>query len=259
MSKSRLQSYLDRDVPRPAISLTHTPILVSDSKGFRLRQQDTENKIVYWCESGASTRQLVSVLENRILDATYTYKKIVFYFWTGTCDLSRKKGKFVYLCAPDDSVVEHICSEYSQAAEIVHRHGHTIKLIGLPNYSLQLYNKFKGHTDSLSFKVDDSLLDNQVVLLNTKIDELNRSFGQSSLKFQCDLIKRRKDTNRQTQVRHSYNFSNLYDGLHSNSLLSKVWVRKLYLDIDKTCIQIPACDIVQVHVNQSEIDQLLFT
>lgn len=257
MSISKLHAFLDTSVTRPTILLTHTPTLVSDSKGFLSKQQDTENNMIYWCESGVRARQLVTTIENRILDATYTHKQIVFYIWAGTCDLSRKEGKFIYLRAEDNSAIEQIISQYDEAIKISHQYGHTIKFIEIPNFSLQLYNQFKGHPDSLSFKNDDSKLDEQIRLLNIKIQELNISNNQSTIKFNCDLIKRRKDKNRRIQVRYSYNFSNLYDGLHSNSLLSKVWLRKLYLDTDKSCRQYSESDIVELHVPQSEMDELL--
>lgn len=256
MSKAKLQSFLDRPQEKISEHLTHTPILLSDSKGFLLQREESDRTIVYWCESGATTRQLVSLLEARVLDANFLYKKIVFYIWAGTCDLTYKSGKFIYLRSQSDDIVERVCREYSRAVTICQHYGHTIKFIGLPNYSIQLYNKYKGHTDSLYFKEDDTILDKQILLLNSKIDDFNNSLNQCTVKFHCDLIKRRKDTSRKQQVRYSYNFSQLYDGLHANQLLNKVWLKKLYVDINKTCVQFPSEDIVDLQVPQSELDEL---
>ncbi len=62
MSKAKLEAFLQR--PRPCIDhLSHTPILLSDSKGFLLQREDTDNKIIYWCESGATAATLVKTLE----------------------------------------------------------------------------------------------------------------------------------------------------------------------------------------------------
>lgn len=251
MSKAKLEAFLQR--PRPCIDhLSHTPILLSDSKGFLLQREDTDNKIIYWCESGATAATLVKTLENRILDANFQYGKIVFYIWGGTCDLTTKNGRFIKLRSQSNHIIEDICEQYKRAINIVHRYGHIIKFIGVPNYSIQLYNNFKGHREVSSFKNDDRILDEQVKLLNTRLENL--SVSQNTVKVHTDIVKRRKDPTRTPPVRYSYNFSQLYDGLHANKLLSKVWLRKVYIDISTSCVDIE--DIVQIHVPQGELDDL---
>lgn len=102
----------------------------------------------------------------------------------------------------------------------------------------------------------------QVELLNTKIREINNSLGQNTLNFNQDIKRRRKDTGSRKNkvgisgipgVRTSYKYSVYYDGLHANTDLAQVWLRKLRDDINRHCFSVPEEDIVDLTVSEEDI------
>lgn len=255
MSNSKLHNFLDKHALPTSFTGTSTHIiLIGTSKGFLLKNIDTDNVIEYWCESGATTQRLVDILESRIQHTVSKHRHVAFYLWAGTCDLSVKRGKYIHLRSSDNSSVNNICLQYNRAVEIVHDYNQTIKLIDIPTFSLQLWNKVKCHPDPLSFKHDDLLLDHQVLSLNSHIVEINTKLGQNTLRFSFDLVKRRKDVN---HVRHSYYFNRLYDGVHACRLLNQVWLRKIKLDICRNFVFSNTSDVVDIFVNEQDLLSIL--
>lgn len=129
--------------------------------------------------------------------------------WLGTCDISVKEGKFTKVRCWDNSVIDHILSQYHRAIEIVKQYPNTkVKFIDVPCFSVFSYNKFKGHTDPDSFKDQDKEICRQVEQLNSSIREINSSITERTLPFNSDIKRRRKDTNRRKgglpSVRVSY-------------------------------------------------------
>lgn len=85
-----------------------------------------------------------------------------------------------------------------------------------------------GHTDTDSFKDQDKEICRQVEQLSSSIKEINSSITEITLPFNCDLKRRRKDTNRRKgrlpSVRVSYKFAAHYDGY--STYLDKTFNRR---------------------------------
>ena len=95
MSVSKLRKFITEEPVRPAgIIPFRKPILISDSKGYTLRNYCPDYKFPFelWCLSGAKTKKLVNLLEERTEKVIKRYSNVVFYFWSGTCDVTIKKG-----------------------------------------------------------------------------------------------------------------------------------------------------------------------
>lgn len=91
------------------------PILVSDSKGFTIRNNyKGQFPVELWCHAGAKTKFLVDQIEIQIEPALRYHKNIVFYLWSGTCDITQKAGKFISLkCSNSDQVVDNLVKEFT--------------------------------------------------------------------------------------------------------------------------------------------------
>lgn len=64
------------------------PVLLSDSKGVRLeRLHENYLPLFFLCKSGASTKELVDLLLQKLPLLVQAYKKVItVYFWGSTCD-----------------------------------------------------------------------------------------------------------------------------------------------------------------------------
>ena len=198
-----------------------------------------------------STARLVSLLQTNIATAVDRLQKLVIYVCAGACDLT---SKFMYLRHPDHTSVDNICIHYRRLIDIVHSYRQIIKFIDVPTLSIQKYNQTKCHKNPSSFQEAEASLDRQVIDLNSRILDINSSIGHKALRFSAFLHKRRKDTGRRT--RFSYHFEHLYDGVHACKLLNTVWLQKLTLDIQQSFSNVPAEDILNITVSDSELASL---
>ena len=70
MSETKLSKYLQKTVVNvPAGPRLRTPVILSDSKGFSLRNQIThpfDNNIVWWCKKGAKIEGSLAWLKRNI-------------------------------------------------------------------------------------------------------------------------------------------------------------------------------------------------
>jgi hypothetical protein len=155
---SKLRKYIAEQPHTPNGFRYKTPILVSDSKGFTIRNacQDDKFPVESWCISGAQTSVLVDLIEKRISKAITRHHHIIIYLWSGTCDLTCKKGKYISLRHQNNKTVNCILDQYHRAIGIVVKHPRAeIKFIDCPILSIVSYNQYKGHDKPEIFKVED--------------------------------------------------------------------------------------------------------
>ena len=106
MSKGKLQKYLARPFQNPTGTQTITPIILSDSKGYSLRDQATnsvEQSIKWWCIAGRNSTQALDWLRQNIDEQIGHYDNIALYIWIGTCDLTTKNKQCISLTSCDNS------------------------------------------------------------------------------------------------------------------------------------------------------------
>ena len=224
--------YLEsRPLVVPDQEVRSVPVLLSDSKGLRL-QQVQEKKflpLVFLCKRGASSKELVELLEHKLPLLLQEYKNsITVYFWGGTCDITKKQGKFIDIRGKSGDIIPAVIRNLHRAKDFVLSHNCRIKFIGVPIYLVSLYNDVKGHLNPTVFLDSDKEVEFQVDLLNKHIEEINTALGRNTLKFNADL----RDT-RRGKKRHYFEL--LPDGVHPSHLLAQKWLRRLELDIVREC------------------------
>lgn len=137
-----------------------------------------------------------------------------------------------------------------------------VTFIEIPCYSIVAYNQHKGRKNPYIFKDQDIEICSQVELLNANIRSLNLETGQSTLRFNEDIPRRRKDTDKREKksngVRISYKFSVLYDGVHSRpgTELALIWSRRLTEDINRNCFKAAAEDILNIEVSEADLKSI---
>lgn len=248
------------------------PILVSDSKGFTLRNQYPDIKserfpLELWCLAGATTAKLVVLVQRRIEKALKRHKFITLYFWSGTCDITVKNGKFIRINDEHgDHTVGAILIEFRRVINIVSSYPDTVQLkfIEIPTISTSAWNRSRNHRNPDIFIEEDKLISSQVAHLNTEIHNLNLELGQNTLKFSQFLVRSRKSRGK-TRARYSQKISLLHDGVHPGTYLSLCWIKYLIEDINRSQVDdnnnvdpIPlSSDILQITVDQEELMELL--
>lgn len=147
-------SFLEsRPILIPQEDARSIPVFLSDSKGVRLEQlHENHLPLVFLCKSRASTKELVDVLLQKLPLLLQEYKKaITVYFWGGTCDITKKQGKYIQIRGKATDVIPAILEKLHRAKDFVLSQNCRIKFIGVPIYLVALYNDVKGHRNPTVF------------------------------------------------------------------------------------------------------------
>lgn len=227
MSVSKLQKFLDRNPPQLDVRSDRTIIFVSDSKGLKLRdvaETPIEKSIVWYCRPGQNTRVSINYIVENLEPFIRRYTKVSIFLWTGTCDLTKKTGRFISLHeAPIDNVIE----QYSRLVSLSNKYGDSVKftILECPYYSIRIWNANKGYENPETLADSDSILRAKIDELNKGIHALNRELGTASPKLTLDMLKSRKSNKAYTTEKISYSL--LSDGVHSTKVLNKYWLRRI--------------------------------
>jgi len=263
MSTSNIRKYLREQPQKPTGIQNRIPILISDSKGFTLRNNcpDFTFPFELWCIPGARTTQLVDIVKNRIEKAIIRHKRIVIYFWSRTCDLTEKTGKYIRLRNKTLKTVDNIIQEHQRLLNYVEKFGSevTITIVDCPLLSIQKWNShFKPNKRTSKTKIEedineDKILTKQLSILNKKIWELNIKIGNKPIKTSQFYFRTRG--NKRKPCRHSVKISlNTQDGVHPGKLICLKITKLLLLDSYKQCYtSVPSEEILQVLVEEKEL------
>ncbi|CAG2188875.1 unnamed protein product [Mytilus edulis] len=181
----KLEKYIENQPQYPDGFQYKTPILVSDSKGFTLRNacKEKEFPLESWSKSGATTEVLVDLIKSRIEKSIKRHQHVIIYLWSGTCDLTKKEGRFIKLKSHSKQSIQTIEEQYNRAINIVSKYQNAeIKFIDCPLLSISNWNKYKGHKNPETYKVEDFLVTKQIQELNYKIYQLNSKLTKTSVK-----------------------------------------------------------------------------
>ena len=199
-------------------------IMRSDSKGRAfLSKLSYRNRINLVFRSGASITApfMQAATLNKI---RYTNKPIVILFF-GTCELTQKSGKYIYV--PDDienrvlSVKENYIN-YKQ--KVINANPNAIvKFLECPYQSIVIWNFLKGHPHPGTFEKDQKRLEEAIKTLNIIIKEINGDQIVTRIsKDQIYSIKKK-----QKAPIYMKNYGLLRDGVHMNELLTKLWFKRI--------------------------------
>ena len=243
MTEKKLRNYLSARFETPKTSKILIPTVLSDSKGERLRNVVTntfDQNIVWWCKSGDNIQSRIDWLKENLEQKIRLLGQIHLYVWLGTCDLTtRDKNGYISINTNQSDTVEFLIRKYREISDIVSTYsGSKVTFLEVPIYSIVTYNSHRGHPDPQKFVTQDSSLLESIHNLNQKSQELNKELGTISPSFNRSLYSntKHKTQNRQaTETRYQYSLHFYTDGLHPTPLLSRVWLKKLAVQIKHDC------------------------
>jgi len=244
MSETKLVNYLNKSIFEPPSGpCHHTPVILSDSKGNRLRDSiihPFDNNIVWWCKGGSPIENSLAWLKRNLDAKLLTLGPIRLYIWLGTCNLTTKpKGKkpYITLTTTKEHSVEHIISTLHEfKVYLASHHQVDLTFLEIPIYSITTWNRFKKHPDPSLFKEQDRDLQQQVAKVNEEIRKLNSELNTISPDFSKFLkASSRHRTRSKRETKHYYNFNLYRDGVHPGQNLARVWLREIGDRIKREC------------------------
>lgn len=92
--------------------------------------------------------------------------------WTGTCDLTRKRGKYIEL---SDTTPEDIADQFDRVSRLREKHNDNVRILILecPFNSIVRWNSPKGHHNPDFFKEGQTPLIQRIKELNNKLSAIN--------------------------------------------------------------------------------------
>lgn len=200
---------------------TLRPVLLrADSKGRSLLPYiNYRNKINLVFRGGATIRN--DFLQSYTLDKIAKLLNPVVILWFGSCEMTRKQGKYISLVNNPEHKLDQIKNDYiAYKQQIMNANKNsTIIFLECPYQSIVIWNFVKGHPYPGAFKDEQKILEQYVTKLNRIIKELNGD--QVVPHLSQDMIFSIKKKKRASK--YLKNFSLLTDGVHPSKTLSKLW------------------------------------
>ena len=198
-------------------------ILRSDSKGRAfLPYLSYKNKINLIFRSGA---KITNPFMAKTLHTIRNTKNPIVILFFGTCEITVKLGKFLYLPADVTARLEEIKDNYIKYKSQILEANSNAKIIFLdcPFQSLIIWNFLKGHQSPGIFEEDQKTLELAIKTLNTIIKDINGN--QVVPRLSLDMIYSSKK--RRKAPKYFRNYTLLRDGVHANNLLNKLWFLRI--------------------------------
>lgn len=240
MSSSKLKKFVDVPINCPG-RLSKQPIIIGDSKGNYLKPHSDlitqfGYNIDFECKGGARFIDYYYWLQSNLRKKVNKYGQVVLYVFLGTCDLTVRKGKFIELRHTDDATaISYLKYQIDRFRHFISQfHAVSVVFLEIPPYSIQEWNKSKGHKDPKSFLSQDLALYERLSLVNEHIKLLNELANVRSPIFKLDLYRTRKSKG-DSHKRVSINFSCFKDGVHPSPLLARCWLKKIIALIFVDC------------------------
>lgn len=238
---SKLQKFVDTPIHFQG-RLRKQPILIADSKGNYLRThsdliEQFDCRIEFQCRGGARFADYFYWLQSNLPKKVAQFGNIVLYIFLGTCDLTLRKGKYIELRHDSNALaVSYLQYQIIRYLQFVsHFTSVSIVFLEIPPYSIETWNKSRGHRDPASFHSQDLLLRERILPVNKYIKEVNDRKLVKSPRFITDLLRYRKAKG-QNHSRTGITFANFKDGVHPNQLLARSWMKKIVLRVFVDCV-----------------------
>ena len=204
-------------------------VFCSDSKGNYLKKHipyQYENNFIWYTQKGRNTSDGIDFVLSKVQELSKHHSKVVLFFWHGTCDVTMKEGKFIYLQKySEEEFSQYFEVQYTRLQNAI-SYCHNVQLILLeaPPISAKKWNELRGNYNF--DRTYDNAINQQINGHNKIIKNINLVNNMESPKFELDLVKSRKsDPNTPTQ--YMYNFFPLKDGVHPEDIIAKKWLYKI--------------------------------
>jgi hypothetical protein len=237
MSNSKLRKHVEKIsfLGHPS-TLQWKPIILTDSKAKYLKSINEhsfpESQIKWQYKGGMKTKQQLDWLTHNLDNLLKEYGKISLYIWTGTCDLTYKEKNLVFVKQEDP--VDTLKDYYQSIKKLVEKKENVkLTFLHVPYYSIEIWNRLKGHKTPDIFKEDDRKLNVYVKSVNAVLNSLNQELGTYSPNLNQDILRSRKQKNR--PPRYSFKFSLFLDGIHPKRILAESWLKSISKKVYKDC------------------------
>lgn len=233
MTEAKLEKYLSRTVQIPVKCCDRPFYLISNSLGNSIKRNSyrfqtgegfgPQVNIKYLCRSGATFAQQF-YFTRRIIKSFPADAHLLVLL--GTCDLTKKSGKFIQLRHTESEKDVATCINFiSKFIQLAKSNKLSVTFLEIPPYSIQKWNTCKGHSNPSIFKEQDRILADRVATLNHHIRLVNDSNECQSPKFRLDVL-RNKGSNRGPS-RPYINFNLFPDGVHPCRILAEYWSKRI--------------------------------
>lgn len=239
MNERKLREQINKLRVDPLVTPVRTPVLLSDSKGFYLKGQvraNPERFIEFWGNRGDNSDDCLNFLRNHLASEVQRLQHISLFIWIGTCDLTRKTGKFIDVSSHDSSSAYKLIDKLKQIYTFVRDFKDSVQLtfLRIPIYSIYHWNLKHGR-DWDNYKAKDVILNKNISIVNNYIADLNRVLNVTvSPRFSEDLQKSKKKKPGST-TKYFYTYDMYIDGIHPSPLLAKLWLTRLCKLVHDTC------------------------
>jgi len=241
MSERKLKKYLKRTLPPIIGDKLLTPVVLTDSKGYNLKDQAStpqELEIGWWCKPSRTTKKGLDWLQNNLAQEIGRLDNIHLYVWLGTCDLTDHDGQFISLSSKEN-IVQEITDTYQEIIDLIKSYpACRITFLEIPPYSIINFNHHYSHQNPSSFKLQEEQLIQKVEELNNNIRSINSNLDTFSPNFAVDISHHHQEKSSKSKKltsRDKYYFDFYRDGVHPAKLLAEVWLKKLTSQIQRQC------------------------
>ena len=120
--------------------------------------------------------------------------KPIVLIWQGTCEITKKSGNLIELCANSHEKIDQIIVKYRYLKSDIQRNNRHAEVIFLacPYYSIVEWNRRKGCSDLSLYTNQDSELCSLIDYYNKKVATLNSIEHQIFLRTLLGLQKRNR-------------------------------------------------------------------
>ena len=233
----KLRADIHRD-----LSPRRGPVIVyTDSKGYNVGRHvrhtnPLEDDIVWRCQEGMRTEVGVAWLNDELEELWTGYGNVHVYFWCGTCDLTFKSGRFIYLSSTYQRDCQRLIRQLHLLANCAYRKGLPLTLLEIPIFSITEFNTTAGRKFPYCFYDQDKKFVREIEKINVVIREINDTNYKVSPQISLDLQRHTSNVRIGRQRQYYYNYKLYRDGIHPRPLLRRLWLRKLSLIVKKGCL-----------------------
>lgn len=219
------------------------PVIITDSNAKYIKiycTNPTENSIKWWFKPGQNSTQDLAWLRDNLETKIQHLNNISLYVWLGTCDLTTYDKRTRYITLKKDLIeeVQTLINNLKEIKNLTTVHPECkITFLEIPIFLIYLWNAHMNHPDINQFKEEDNTLVVNIHEANSQIRQLNNTDSKSSPNFSTDIYHPTtcKSKNKHKKPRDLYNFYLYKDGLHPDTNLAKVWLRKITERIKIDC------------------------
>lgn len=148
MSKWKLKKYLIRTLSPIIGEKLLTPVVLTDSKGYNLKDQAStphELEIGWWCQPSLTTKKGLDWLQNNLAQEIGRLDNIHLCVWLGNCELTDHDGQFISLSSKEN-IVQEITDTYQEIIDLIKPYpACRITFLEIPPYLIIHYNHYYSH------------------------------------------------------------------------------------------------------------------